>query len=83
MSGAHLSDDQLDPIWQSVPDGTPVYTSDDSQLGTVRYKRDNGLYVRGQGADTYVVTPQDIARVEQNGVYLLIKRDEALVDQTP
>jgi hypothetical protein len=83
VSGPHLTNDQLDPNWQSVPDGTPVYTADRRQLGTVLYKRDLGLYVRGSGPDIYLVTPQDIARVEPDGVYLVVKQGEALVDQTP
>ena len=85
MSGPHLTNDQLDPIWQNVPLGTPVITSSGTQLGTVEEKRDNGLIVRGGGAsgDTYVVTPQDIARVEQGSVYLLVGADQAMRDQAP
>lgn len=85
MSGPHLTNDQLDPMWQNVPLGTPVYASGGNQLGTVEEKRDNGLIVRGGGAsgDTYVVTPQDIARVEQSGVYLLVGADQAMRDQAP
>lgn len=85
MSGPHLTNDQLDPIWQTVPLDTPVYASSGTRLGTVEEKRDNGLIVKGSGADgeTYVVTPQDIARVEQDGVYLLIGADQAMRDQAP
>ncbi len=85
MSGPHLTNDQLDPIWQTVPLGTPVITSSGTRLGTVEEKRDNGLIVKGGGADdeTYVVTPQDIARVEKDGVYLLIGADQAMRDQAP
>lgn len=85
MTGPHLTNDQLDPIWQTVPLGTPVYTSSGTQLGTVEEKRDNGLIVKGSGADgeSYVVTPQDIARVENSSVYLLIGSDQAMRDQAP
>lgn len=85
MSGPHLTNDQLDPIWQTVPLGTPVMTSSGNQLGTVEEKRDNGLIVKGGGADgeTYVVTPPDIARVENGSVYLLIGADQAMRDQAP
>jgi hypothetical protein len=85
MSGPHLTDDQLDPIWQTVPVGTPVITTSGTQLGTVEEKRDNGLIVRGDDAsgETYLVTPQDIARVEADGVHLLIGSDQAIRDQAP
>ncbi|MFI5273122.1 MAG: hypothetical protein ACHQ4H_08845 [Ktedonobacterales bacterium] len=86
MSGRdHLADDQLDPHWQDVPTGTPVYGSDNTQLGTVTDRRDNGLIVTGKAPsnDTYVVTPQDIARVEPDGLWLLIGASEAMRDQTP
>lgn len=85
MTGPHLTNDQLDPIWQSVPLGTPVYTSSGTQLGTVEEKRDNGLMVKGSGGngENYVVTPQDIARIENGSVYLLIGADQAMRDQAP
>lgn len=85
MTGPHLTNDQLDPIWQTVPLGTPVYANGGNQLGTVDEKRDNGLIVKGSGAngEMYVVTPQDIARIEQGAVYLLIGPDQAMRDQAP
>ena len=85
MTGPHLTNDQLDPIWQTVPLGTPVYESGGNQLGTVEEKRDNGLIVKSGGAngETYVVTPQDIARIQNGAVYLLIGVDQAMRDQAP
>lgn len=80
MTGLHLTNDQLDPIWQSVPLGTPVYTIGGNQLGAVTEKRTHGLIVEGGGAngETYVVTPQDIARIEKGSVHLLIGADQAM-----
>ena len=65
---------QLDPDWHSVPIGTPVIASDGRTIGTVDKKRPDGLHVEGTtpAGEDYMVAPADIARVDQDGVHLLV-----------
>jgi hypothetical protein len=80
MTGVPQTNDQLEPMWQAVPLGTNVYANDGDVLGTVEQIRENGLIVKGDGArdKIYVVTPQDISRIEQDGVHLLVGHEEAM-----
>lgn len=73
-------DRSLDPDWQSVQIGTPVMTSDGKLLGTVHEKPPDGLLVRGEkGAGTdYMVTARDVARIEADGVHLIVNENQAM-----
>ena len=70
----------LSPNWGSVPDGTPVLTIDGQRLGIVKERREDGLLV---GTDNpvepeYLVTAQDVSRIDQDGVHLLVNQSQAM-----
>jgi hypothetical protein len=85
VEGDDMNDDMrrgspLDPDWESVPTGTPVYTVDNKKLGTVQSKREDGLYIRGDSAmgSDYIVTAPDIGHIDQGGVHLIVTAAQAL-----
>lgn len=70
----------IDPDWTSVPEGSTVFTSDGQRLGTVSQKLADGLLVKGetgQGSD-YMVTAADVARIEEDGVHLIVNQNQAM-----
>lgn len=75
-----LLDPGLDPEWQRVQVGTPVIASDEKRLGTVREKRQDGLYVVSDepSAEDYLVTAQDIGHISSDGVHLVVNASQAM-----
>ena len=70
----------LNPNWQAIPEGTPVFTIDGQQLGTVKERLEDGLLVSGSGpgAPVYVVTAQDVSRIDRDSVHLLVTESQAM-----
>lgn len=73
-------DPAVDPDWQRVRIGTPVIASDEKRLGTVREKRQDGLYVVSDdpSAEDYMVTPQDIGHISADGIHLVVSASQAM-----
>ncbi|HLZ20798.1 MAG TPA: hypothetical protein VKQ30_01565 [Ktedonobacterales bacterium] len=71
---------ELSPNWQAVPEGAPVITMDGQQLGTVKERREDGLLVGGNGPSEpdYLVTAQDVSRIDPDGVHLLVNESQAM-----
>ncbi|WIG61059.1 MAG: hypothetical protein OJF49_003807 [Ktedonobacterales bacterium] len=74
----------MEPDWQMAQIGTPVFTSDGEQLGMVVGKMEEGLLIRGERgrSEEYLAPPADISRIEANGIYLLVTREQAMRPQT-
>lgn len=70
----------LSPNWQSIAEGTTVLTIDGERLGTVKERREDGLLVGGNNAGDpdYLVTAQDVSRIDQDGVHLLVNESQAM-----
>ncbi len=73
-------DPTLDPDWQRVQIGTPVFASDNKRLGSVREKRPDGLYVVSDepSAEDYLVTVQDVGHISADGVHLVVTAAQAM-----
>lgn len=70
----------LTPDWASVAKGTMVLTIDGQRLGMVKERLEDGLLV---GTDDpaqpeYLVTAQDVSRIDQDGVHLLVNEKQAM-----
>lgn len=81
-------DDGTAVHYTAVERGTPVYASDESQVGTVKEVLDNyqehifdGLVVELDGGDLRFVDAPEVARTAERGVTLTI--DPATVAQLP
>ncbi|MGH2514755.1 MAG: hypothetical protein ACRDHP_03790 [Ktedonobacterales bacterium] len=70
----------LSPNWDSIPIGTTVFTIDGRQLGAVKERREDGLLVAGNDPSDqeYLVTAQDVSRIEQDGVHLMVSESQAM-----
>ena len=69
----------FEPDWGSVPEGTPVISSEGRTLGAVVEKREDGLFVRGaETGEDYMVTASDISRIDAQGVHLIVNFAEAM-----
>ena len=71
---------ELSPNWQTIAEGTPVLTIDGQRLGTVKARREDGLLVGGDGPNEpdYLVTAQDLSRIDQDGVHLVVSESQAM-----
>lgn len=71
---------ELGPDWLAIAEDTPVLTIDGQQLGTVKERRGDGLLVAGNhyGDPDYLVTAQDVARIDPDSVHLLVTESQAM-----
>lgn len=71
---------ELSPDWLAIAEDTPVLTIDGQQLGTVKERRSDGLLVAGShpGDPDYLVTAQDVARIDPDSVHLLVTEGQAM-----
>jgi len=87
-----MTDDHGDPIsYQSLQRGTPIFSADDRQLGTVERAIDNpkehifdGIVMIAGDRHVWVDAPE-VARITERRVTLTIDADEAdaLTDYAP
>lgn len=70
----------LSPNWESIPVGTTVLTIDGQRLGTVKERREDGLLVASDdpGDPAYLVTAQDVSRIESDGIHLMVSESQAM-----